>query len=68
MQQSTKSARRERRIPASRLRKFLTQVSDEITDRLGSVNVSLRGNTFVFNLDGCTINVTIDEHQKGGAL
>lgn len=63
--QTTTPRRHERKISASRLRRFLAAAAEDITDGIDTVSLALRGNTFEIHLEGATINITINE--KGGA-
>ncbi len=65
MSKKTTPARHERRISASQLRRFIASVSEDITDGLDKVLVSLSGNTFEIHLEGGTINITMN--MEGGA-
>ena len=53
-----------RRVSSKRVHDVLVYLADTIQDGLDRVNVSLEGETFSINLEGCDINITIN--QKGG--
>lgn len=61
----TNTKHQSRRISASRLRRFLADVSEDITAGVDSVSISLSGNVFEIHLEGATINITVN--QEGGA-
>lgn len=58
--------RHERRISASRLRRFLADIAEDITDGLDTVNIVARGNTFAIHLEGATINISVNTAREGG--
>lgn len=66
MNKNKQRASRERRIPASRLRRFLADISEDITAGIDTVGIALSGNTFEIHLEGATINVSINE--EGGKV
>lgn len=66
MKKNQTAVRRERKVSASRLRRFIAQAAEDITEGISTVNIALRGNTFEINLEGATINITINEHEEGG--
>ncbi|MBO5054566.1 MAG: hypothetical protein J6C44_10115 [Muribaculaceae bacterium] len=53
-----------RRVSSKRVHDVLVYLADTIQDGLDRVNVSLEGETFSINLEGCDINITIN--RKGG--
>lgn len=53
-------------ISARRLRQLIASMAEDITAGAQSVKVSLQGNTFNIHLQGASINITINELQKGG--
>ena len=62
--------RHERKISASRLRRFIAAATEDITAGIDTVTLSLSGNTFEIHLEGATINISVDESpeiRKGGA-
>lgn len=61
-----RSAGRERTITASKFRRAMAELSEELTAGADDVRLSMAGNTFIIHLDGGTINITINENQKGG--
>lgn len=65
----TTTKRYERKIPASRLRRFIAATVDDITAGIDTVSLSLSGNTFEIHLQGATINISVNESpeiRKGG--
>ncbi len=66
MKQNQQAVRHERRISASRLRRFLADIAEDITDGLDTVNVVARGNTFAIHLEGATINISVNTAREGG--
>lgn len=63
---SERSARRERTVSASKFRRAMAALSEDLTQDNKVVRLSMSGNTFVIHLDGGTINITINETMKGG--
>ena len=61
MKKNQPTARHSRKISASRLRRFIAQAAEDITEGISTVNIALRGNTFEIHLEGATINITINE-------
>lgn len=61
-----RSASRERSIPASKFRRALADLSEELTEGVEAIRLTLSGNTFILHLDGGTINITINESKEGG--
>ena len=51
-------------MSSKRVHDVLVYLADTIQDGLDRVNVSLEGETFSINLEGCDINITIN--RKGG--
>ena len=66
MKTSDKSTRRKRTVPASRLRRFLAEFAEDLTDGLEAVLVSSNNNTFHIHLEGATVNISISQRKKGG--
>ncbi len=56
-----------RKITASRLRRFLADMAEDLTAGRDTVTVSARGASIALHLEGATINITINR-EKGGAL
>ena len=70
MSNQTTAKRHERKISASRLRRFIAAATEDITAGIDTVTLSLSGNTFEIHLEGATINISVDESpeiRKGGA-
>ena len=66
MNQSTVK-RRERKISASRLRRFFADMAADITDGVDNLTLSMSGNTFEIHLEGGSINITVNNRtEKGG--
>ncbi len=58
--------RRERKISASRLRRFMADIAEEITNGVDTIKVSASGNHFSLHLEGAVINISVTPEQKGG--
>ena len=66
MNQSTVK-RRERKISASRLRRFFADMAEDITDGVDNLTLSMSGNTVEIHLEGGSINITVNNRtEKGG--
>ena len=64
MSNQTTAKRHERKISASRLRRFIAAATEDITAGIDTVTLSLSGNTFEIHLEGGSINISINE--EGG--
>lgn len=53
-----------RRVASERVRGILADLADAICETQNKVTLSMQGNTFEINLEGASINITINE--KGG--
>ncbi len=53
-----------RRVSSKKLRAILAELADDICTAQEKVTLSLTGNTFEILLEGCSINITINE--EGG--
>ncbi len=63
---TTTRVRHERKISASRLRRFLADMAEDITAGADTITVTARGNHVALHLQGATINISIFKDQKGG--
>lgn len=54
-----------RKITASRLRRFLADMAEDITAGVDRIPVTARGGCIAIHLEGATINITINR-EKGG--
>lgn len=60
----TTTKRHERKITASRLRRFIAAAAEDITTGIDTVTLSLSGNTFEIHLQGATINISVNESSE----
>ncbi len=58
-----------RRVSSSKkLRALLNEIADEICAVQDKVTLSLAGNSFTIHLEGATVNLSINQSEKGGKL
>lgn len=58
-------------ISGRKFRELMSMVAEDATAAIDTINISVHDNTFTFDLQGATINITINEpaatpRQKGG--
>ena len=59
--------RHERKISASRLRRFFADMAEDITEGVDKLTLSMTGNTLVIHLEEGSVNITFNNQQaKGG--
>ncbi|GFI12650.1 hypothetical protein IMSAGC008_00174 [Muribaculaceae bacterium] len=60
--------KRSRRVSSKKLRALLNEITDEICAVQDKVTLSLAGNSFTIHLEGATVNLSINQSEKGGKL
>ena len=62
--------KKQKTITGRKFRELMSMVAEDATAAIDTINISVHGNTFTFDLQGATINITINEpatpRQKGG--
>ena len=58
-------------ITGRKFRELMSMVAEDATAAIDTIDITVHGNTFTFDLQGATINITINEpaatpRQKGG--
>ena len=57
-------------ISGRKFRELMSMVAEDATAAVDTINITAHDNTFTFDLQGATINITINEpatpRQKGG--
>ena len=58
-------------ITGRKFRELMSMVAEDATAAIDTIDITAHGNTFTFDLQGATINITINEptttpRQKGG--
>ena len=56
-------------ITGRKFRELMSMVAEDATAAIDTIDITAHGNTFTFDLQGATINITINEpREKGGRL
>ena len=60
------SKKHSRRVSAAKLRKLLSELTDEICSAQERVTLAISGNTFEIHLEDAIINIYLSASQEGG--
>ena len=61
--------KKQKTITGRKFRELMSMVAEDATAAIDTIDITAHGNTFTFDLQGATINITINEpREKGGRL